>query len=91
MDHGPFSGYDLLAPRRGTRFCRWHPGPVPLPPVDDTDTRDRFASHRQRAADSDTQTERDQTQERDTGQHATGHEHARLEQSARQGHMDTKC
>ena len=91
VDHAPFCGYDLLAPRRGTRFCRWHPGPMPLPPVDDARTRDRFTSHRQRGSDGDAQTEPSRTTEQDTGQHATGHEHARLEQGTRQGHMDTNC
>ena len=43
-DHAPFWGYDLLAPRKGSRYLLWQPGPVPLPQVDPTTACDRFGT-----------------------------------------------
>ena len=43
-DHAPSWGYDLLAPRKGSRYLLWQPGPVPLPLLDPTATCARFGA-----------------------------------------------
>ena len=43
-DHASFWGYDLLAPRKGSRYLLWRPGPVPLPQVDPATACARFGT-----------------------------------------------